>query len=391
MNIYIFYFSLIFSVFFSFGCFGNHILLGKSVSYSLVRAIFCFPFLFCSGVGLTHLLGEIFGFLDSGYIFSIAALIFPLPLFHWAEKIFENNNNVTNIYNEVLPTNICFEFIYKDANGYVQLRQVKNVVISDDRFDAFCKLRMATRTFVLERIQGDVTDLQTGECINKRIWFERMGGESFIDYSLISDDEFDSDCGADFQIKPRSSFFSDDEYNEYIKNLPERELIGKRIYFTGFSSDDRHFLNNMAVAEKMIVCSSVDSNVDYCVIGSTNTPRRKKSFFEAKKLGIPVFDCGAHFFHQATIPTQIKSNAEDHEINYLNGEEILFTGFKYDVRSYLEDSARACGMIVRTKVTKNLSYLVCGPKDAPAKRLEAINVGASIVYGEDEFRDLITG
>ena len=77
--------------------------------------------------------------------------------------------------------------------------------------------------------------------------------------------------------------------------------------------------------------------------------------------------------------------------SFLVGSEILFTGFKSDMRLCLEDSARACGMIVRTKVTKNLSYLVCGPKDAPAKRLEAINVGASIVYGEDEFRDLVTG
>ena len=77
--------------------------------------------------------------------------------------------------------------------------------------------------------------------------------------------------------------------------------------------------------------------------------------------------------------------------SFLVGSEILFTGFKSDMRLCLEDSARACGMIVRTKVTKNLGYLVCGPKDAPAKRLEAINVEASIVYGEDEFRDLVTG
>lgn len=75
----------------------------------------------------------------------------------------------------------------------------------------------------------------------------------------------------------------------------------------------------------------------------------------------------------------------------LAGSDILFTGFTADMRVCLEDAARACGMVVRTKVTKNLSYLVCGPKDAPAKRLEAINVGASIIYGKDEFRDLVTG
>ena len=75
----------------------------------------------------------------------------------------------------------------------------------------------------------------------------------------------------------------------------------------------------------------------------------------------------------------------------LAGSEILFTGFTAEMRVCLEDAARACGMVVRTKVTKNLSYLVCGPKDAPAKRLEAINVGASIIYGKDEFRDLVTG
>lgn len=73
----------------------------------------------------------------------------------------------------------------------------------------------------------------------------------------------------------------------------------------------------------------------------------------------------------------------------LIGSEILFTGFTRDIRLCLEDAARASGMVVRTKVTKNLNYLVCGSNDAPTKRLEAINVGASIVYGEEGFRSLL--
>ena len=63
-----------------------------------------------------------------------------------------------------------YEFDYQDANGTVTRRKVDVFKIyyssdGDGCMDGFCHSRKAKRTFRLDRIFGDVIDLETGEVI----------------------------------------------------------------------------------------------------------------------------------------------------------------------------------------------------------------------------------
>ena len=182
---------------------------------------------------------------------------------------------------------------YNDEYNNLTIREIDVIAVYTDRFDAYCYLRKAKRTFLIDGVLSSITDVQSCLSIDKWKWFESIGGHrpSSVGASTTSND----------------MRVVDDEIN----SLP-------------------------------------DTQNDPCIENSLASDKPS-----------------------------------------LAGSEILFTGFKSDMRLCLEDAARACGMVVRTKVTKNLSYLVCGPKDAPAKRLEAINMGASVVYGTDGFRSLL--
>lgn len=391
MNSYIFIFSLASSSLFLLGAFESFRQLGSSVKDSFLNAFVCSSFFLLSRVGFACVVGKTLGLVDSDYIISIVVFIsfMIVPLFIVADSVRKYFKEKEDESKE--SSYEAFEFTYEDANGNISLRQVENITLLGDRFDGFCKLRMAKRTFVVDRIIGCVIDLQTGEYLDKMVWLRKMGAEPNLTHDLPNTNIENTKYVADFILKTRTDFFSDSEYNSYIKSLPKMELSEKRVHFTGFKLEDRRKLEALANTEGMIVSHSVNNELDYCVVGVADTPKKKKSFLEAKRLGIPIFDSEIFLFRQAPPPFQSENYSEEGNTPYLIGSDILFTGFKRDTRLKLEDSARACGMVVRTKVTKNLSYLVCGPRDAPAKRLEAIGVGASILYGEDEFRSLIAG
>lgn len=59
--------------------------------------------------------------------------------------------------------------------------------------------------------------------------------------------------------------------------------------------------------------------------------------------------------------------------------EILFTGFKTDIRQELEDEAESEGMVVRKSLTKNLDFLCAGPNAGPRKLSEAKGKGVTVM------------
>lgn len=71
--------------------------------------------------------------------------------------------------------------------------------------------------------------------------------------------------------------------------------------------------------------------------------------------------------------------------------EILFTGFKSDIRADLEAQAVAAGMTVRKRVTLGLDYLCAGPNAGPAKLEEAGARGASVISPEQFLHLINTG
>lgn len=63
---------------------------------------------------------------------------------------------------------VCFEYI--DANGDWSMRTVTVNSVSSSRIQGVCHLRHAERTFLLERIEGDIVDLETGEVFAPANW-----------------------------------------------------------------------------------------------------------------------------------------------------------------------------------------------------------------------------
>lgn len=66
------------------------------------------------------------------------------------------------------------QFDYRNANGEETTRQVEVKQVRWDKFRGFCHHARAVRTFRIDRIQGDVVDLETGEVLDPEAWFEAL-------------------------------------------------------------------------------------------------------------------------------------------------------------------------------------------------------------------------
>lgn len=95
--------------------------------------------------------------------------------------------------------------------------------------------------------------------------------------------------------------------------------------------------------------------------------------------------------HQSLHPSPIGpslSRRFKREINALGKPEVCFTGFKEESKSILSKLASDNGMLVRTEVTKNISYLCCGNNAGPKKIEKARNQGV-VALDEEQFRVLL--
>ena len=61
-------------------------------------------------------------------------------------------------------------FDYEDSNGDWSTRQVTVHSVTSSYIKGECHDRRAERTFRLDRVQGDITDLDTGEILSSDVW-----------------------------------------------------------------------------------------------------------------------------------------------------------------------------------------------------------------------------
>lgn len=71
--------------------------------------------------------------------------------------------------------------------------------------------------------------------------------------------------------------------------------------------------------------------------------------------------------------------------------EILFTGFKKDRRTELEEIAHEAGMVVRKNVTTNLDFLCAGSNAGPSKLADALDRGVTVLDEQQFLLMLETG
>lgn len=68
------------------------------------------------------------------------------------------------------------EFGYRDGEGNTTRRRVEVEAIDDEYFEGYCHLAGDTRTFVIGRMKGMVTDMDTGEVLPPFVWAEGARG-----------------------------------------------------------------------------------------------------------------------------------------------------------------------------------------------------------------------
>lgn len=72
-----------------------------------------------------------------------------------------------------------------------------------------------------------------------------------------------------------------------------------------------------------------------------------------------------------------------------NQIEVCFTGFDAERKNLLEGIANGAGMKVRTKVTKNLDFLVCSAEEKSPSKINKAKSQGAYVLDEEGFRALI--
>lgn len=155
-----------------------------------------------------------------------------------------------------------FSFLYIDSNGEYSQRTVRVMGISrnggQDYLDGFCLERQAVRTFRVDRIQGELIELETGELVAVP--------------SLLA------------QTEKRRAM----AYIPRTAAMPSTKREWQTaVLFTGFSQSQREELENMALAAGWDVRSTVGPTLDYLVTGST-AGRAKVA--KAEELGVTVID-----------------------------------------------------------------------------------------------------
>lgn len=93
--------------------------------------------------------------------------------------------------------------------------------------------------------------------------------------------------------------------------------------------------------------------------------------------------------HQSTPVTLNLPRSKAFNPNEPTPFEICFSGFPAKQRAILEKEASMAGMIVHTRVTNNLDILCAGTRVGPAKKVQAMALGAFII-DDIEFSDLIS-
>lgn len=160
-----------------------------------------------------------------------------------------------------------FLFVYINHQGQSSRRKVRvmGIASNDGRqyLDGYCLERNALRTFRVDRIQGDLTDSETGELVNVYRLLAVTGKRREMDY------------------KPTKSNFS---WSEEGEEFDDQESI-TTVLFTGFAKARREELEALAEAARWEVRFTVSKSLDYLVCGPKAGPTKTN---RAEELGISV-------------------------------------------------------------------------------------------------------
>lgn len=141
------------------------------------------------------------------------------------------------------------EFNYVNGSGESSHRVVEVRAVDNAYFEGFCHKAMATRTFAISRVVGDVVCRDTGEVLRARKWAARARTDVRNSGVL------------DFKPKER-----------HVAYVPDD--IGVEILFTGFKSSQRQELEDLAEAAGMIVRKSVTKGLSYLCTGPNAGPTK---------------------------------------------------------------------------------------------------------------------
>lgn len=164
----------------------------------------------------------------------------------------------------LLPDTISFH--YRKADGQMRQRTVTAYLAEfsgfRQRIEGRDHDRNATRTFLLERIQGDITRLKTGEILGKAVWFAAV-----------------AESGGRTRTWQRRK----------AATAPKRESTDWQtaVFFAGFHETRQQRLAQQAIAAGWDVRHQLSRSVDYMVAGPLAGHRQ---FEKAEELGIPVID-----------------------------------------------------------------------------------------------------
>lgn len=148
------------------------------------------------------------------------------------------------------------------------------IASNDDRqyLEGFCLERNAMRTFRVDRIDGDLTDAETGELLNVYMLLASTKARSQMDYTPSAfagargdeDEAFDGGGGDD-----------------------EATTSATTVLFTGFSRTRKAELEAAARAAGWVVRSTVGPTLDYLVTGPKAGPAK---IAKANELLVTVID-----------------------------------------------------------------------------------------------------
>ncbi len=156
-----------------------------------------------------------------------------------------------------------FGFTYEDRDGVPAKRTVDVFGVSTNArytyIEGFCRDRMADRTFRVDRIAGDLTDMETGELMPVSRLLELVPERDRMDYVPSA---------------------------PAAQNHPVEEWQ-TAVLFTGFPAKRRDELEALADAAGWSVRVAVGSTLDYLVTGPRGGPSKVA---KAEELGVSVID-----------------------------------------------------------------------------------------------------
>ncbi len=150
----------------------------------------------------------------------------------------------------IFPELLTIRFRYQAADGNTTVRTVEVDEHKGDQYiKGFCQKAAADRTFKLDRIQGNITDVDSGVVMTPASFAARLRGEPWQNTAI----------SAPAVTKTSAAFRGIPAHKEGYFNY--------EICFTGFSNAERSALEAKALLNQMKVRTTVTKNLNFLCAG----------------------------------------------------------------------------------------------------------------------------